>query len=102
MLFRSMHWVVAEALAAAATLHRLTGDRRYAEVYDRTWAYATRYLVDRDGGSWWHELDPANRPAGTVWPGKPDAYHVVQAMLLPRLPPAPTLATALSRGLLDT
>jgi sulfoquinovose isomerase len=96
-----MHWVVAEALAAAATLHQVTGADRYAAVYDRTWDYATRYLVDTDGGSWWHELDPANRPAATVWPGKPDAYHIVQALLLPRLPPAPTIVPALARGLLD-
>ena len=96
-----MHWVVAEALAAAATLHRVTGADRYAAVYDRAWDYATRYLVDTDGGSWWHELDPANRPAATVWPGKPDAYHIVQALLLPRLPPAPTIVPALALGLLD-
>jgi sulfoquinovose isomerase len=96
-----MHWVVAEALAAAAALHQVTGADRYAAVYDRTWDYATRCLVDPDGGSWWHELDPTNRPAATVWPGKPDAYHVVQAMLLPRLPLAPTVVPALARGLLD-
>jgi mannose/cellobiose epimerase-like protein (N-acyl-D-glucosamine 2-epimerase family) len=96
-----MHWVVAEALAAAATLHRVTGSDRYAAVYDRTWDYATRYLVDPDGGSWWHELHATNRPAATVWPGKPDAYHIVQALLLPRLPPAPTIVPALARGLLD-
>jgi sulfoquinovose isomerase len=97
-----MHWVVAEALAAAATLHRVTGEDRYAAVYDRSWDYATRHLVDRDGGSWRHELDPANQPAATVWPGKPDAYHVVQALLLPRLPAAPTIVRALAQGLLDT
>ncbi|HEV7657903.1 MAG TPA: AGE family epimerase/isomerase [Mycobacteriales bacterium] len=95
-----MHWVVAEALAAAATLYRITGDASYDEAYARTWAYAERYLIDRDRGSWRHELDERNRPAATVWPGKPDAYHVVQATLVPLLPAAPTLATALSRGLL--
>ena len=97
-----MHWVVAEALAAAAALHQVTGADRYATGYDRTWDYATRCLVDPDGGSWWHELDPTNRPSATVWPGKPDAYHVVQALLLPRLPLAPTIVPALGRGLLDS
>jgi sulfoquinovose isomerase len=97
-----MHWVVAEALAAAATLHRATGADRYAAVYARTWDYASRYLIDRVGGSWWHELDPANRPAATVWAGKPDAYHVVQAVLLPRLAVVPSLAAALARGELDS
>jgi sulfoquinovose isomerase len=96
-----MHWVVAEALAAAATLHRATGADRYAAVCDRTWDYANRYLIDRAGGSWWHELDPANRPAATVWSGKPDAYHAVQALLIPRLPVVPSIAAALARGELD-
>ncbi len=91
-----MHWVVAEALAAAATLYRVTGDAAYDTAYARTWDYAERYLIDREHGSWQHELDEHNRPAATVWPGKPDAYHVVQAMLVPRLPAAPTLATALA------
>lgn len=93
-----MHWVVAEALAAAATFFRVTGEARYDEIYARTWAYAQEYLIDRERGSWRHELDEHNRPAATVWPGKPDAYHIVQAMLVPRLPAAPTLATALGAG----
>jgi sulfoquinovose isomerase len=93
-----MHWVVAEALAAAATLYRVTGDAGYDAAYARTWAFAERHLIDREHGSWHHELDEHNRPAATVWPGKPDAYHIVQAMLVPRLPVAPTLATALAAG----
>ena len=93
-----MHWVVAEALGAAARLWQVTGDPSYDGWYARVWAYAQRHLVDREHGSWRHELDPANRPAATVWAGKPDAYHVVQATLIPRLPVAPTLVTALARG----
>ena len=96
-----MFWVVAEALGAAATLHRVTGEAGYDAVYARTWEHARRCFVDPVGGSWWHELDEHNRPAATVWPGKPDAYHIVQATLVPRLPAVPSIATALSRGLLD-
>jgi sulfoquinovose isomerase len=92
-----MHWVVAEALGAAATLWTVTGEDRYDDWYARFWAYARDVLIDRAGGSWWHEVDPDGRPAGTVWPGKPDAYHAVQAVLIPRLPVAPTIAAALRR-----
>jgi mannose/cellobiose epimerase-like protein (N-acyl-D-glucosamine 2-epimerase family) len=95
-----MHWVVAEAIAAAAALHRRTGERRFADRYAAWWDYAERYLIDRAAGSWRHELDPQNAPAATVWPGKPDLYHAVQATLLPRLPLAPMLARALREGLL--
>lgn len=91
-----MHWVLAEAVSAAAVLHQVTGDPRYRADYDRWWAYADRYLLDRERGSWHHELDPSNRPASTVWPGKPDVYHAFQAALLPLLPPAPVMSVALT------
>ncbi|MDQ1680973.1 MAG: hypothetical protein QOI42_1832 [Frankiaceae bacterium] len=97
-----MHWVVAEGIGAAAALHARFGTMLYADCYARWWDYARRYLIDLDAGSWHHELDPANAPAATVWPGKPDVYHAFQATLLPRLPLAPTLTAAVARGLLDT
>lgn len=97
-----MHWVVTEALAAAATLHRATGDAMYAVCHERWWAYADRYLIDREHGSWHHELGPDNLPGGGTWAGKPDVYHAFQATLVPRLPAAPGFARALAAGLLDT
>lgn len=95
-----LHWVVAEAIAAASALHEATGEPPFASWAATWWDHADRLFVDRDGGSWHHELDPGNHPAASVWPGKPDAYHAVQATLLPRLPLSPTLATAVARGLL--
>jgi mannose/cellobiose epimerase-like protein (N-acyl-D-glucosamine 2-epimerase family) len=95
-----MHWVVAEAIAAASALHTRTTDERFAALYSTWWDYADRYLIDIEHGSWHHELDADNRPAATVWPGKPDVYHALQATLVPRLPLAPTLARAVARGAL--
>lgn len=88
------HWVVAEAIGAAAALHRRTGEQDYLDRYAEWWAYVDAHVRDLERGSWHHELDPSNRPAATVWPGKPDLYHAVQATLLPRLPLAPGLAAA--------
>jgi sulfoquinovose isomerase len=93
-----MHWVVAEAIAAAAALRQRTGEGRYAKLAGSWWAYAEQYLIDRERGSWHHQLNPENEVIGTVWPGKPDLYHAVQATLLPRLPLAPGLAAALAAG----
>ena len=62
------------------------------------WDYASRHLVQPDG-AWLHELDAANRPAATVWPGRPDLCHSVHAVLLQSLPLAPSAPTALARGL---
>ncbi|MBS3942220.1 MAG: AGE family epimerase/isomerase [Actinobacteria bacterium] len=93
-----LHWVVCEALAAAATLHRATRDGCYGDHFRAWWAHADAWFVDRDGGSWHHELDEQLRPAASVWPGKPDLYHALQAVLVPRAPLAPSLATAIADG----
>ncbi|WP_341361395.1 AGE family epimerase/isomerase [Georgenia sp. M64] len=91
-----LHWVVCEALGAAAALWHATGEDRYAEHYRAWWEYAQAAFVDRVGGSWHHELDPANQPAATIRPGKADIYHATQAMLLPGLPLRASLAGALA------
>ncbi|MEU4690648.1 AGE family epimerase/isomerase [Actinoplanes sp. NPDC023714] len=93
-----MHWVAAEAIAAAAALHTRTGEKNYAHWYETWCAYVREHVVDLPRGSWWHELDTANRPAETTWSGKPDLYHAVQAMLIPRAPLAPGLAAACATG----
>lgn len=91
-----MHWVVAEAAAAAAVLGHHTGDPRYAKDFRAFWAHADAYLLDREHGSWHHQLDPENRPAATVWAGKPDLYHAVQATLIPLSPGATSVAAGLT------
>lgn len=92
-----LHWVHAEASAAAAALLRRTGEAGYEQWYQCFWGFIDNHFIDRAGGSWHHELDANNRPAGTLWPGKPDLYHAYQAVLLPGLPLAPSLASAISR-----
>lgn len=94
-----MHWVLAEAISAAAALGTHTGDPAYDAWYRTWWDYAVEHLIAEDG-SWAHELDPQNRPAATVWPGRPDLYHSLHSTMLPRLPLAPTAPTAVARGLL--
>ncbi len=91
-----MHWVLTEALGAAAALFQATGEQRCADDHARWWALAREAFIDVEGGSWHHELDPAGRPATGTWAGKPDVYHALQATLVPRLPLAPTFAAALA------
>ncbi|MGI8646225.1 MAG: AGE family epimerase/isomerase [Nocardioides sp.] len=95
-----MHWVATEATATAAALHTATGDASYGAWYARWWDHLADVFIDRDLGSWRHELDAQNRPSAVVWDGKPDTYHAFQATLIPRLPLAPTLAAALRDGFL--
>ena len=94
-----LHWVVAEAIGAAATLHAVTGEDEYEDWYRRLWDFAELHLIDRRRGSWHHELDDALAPSERTWAGKPDVYHAFQATLIPRLPPSPSLAGALRDGL---
>jgi len=89
-----MHWVVAEGIGAAAVLAKRTGDEIYETWYRAFWEFADRYFIDAERGGWRHELDETNRPASTIWHGKPDTYHAYQAALLPLLPLGPTLAGA--------
>ncbi|MDT4996207.1 MAG: hypothetical protein QOD45_275 [Pseudonocardiales bacterium] len=90
-----MHWVVTEALGAAASLYQVTGEQRYADDHKRWWDFAVNHLIDHDRGSWHAELDDQLRPAHGTWQGKPDVYHAVQATLIPRLPLTPMFAAAL-------
>ncbi len=92
-----MHWVIIEAIAAAAVLHERTGDPTYEAWYRSFWDHAAAF-IDLERGSWHHELTPDLSPATGTWAGKPDLYHAVQATLLPRLAIAPSLATQLARA----
>ena len=96
-----MHWVAAEAIGAAAARWHRTKNDDYAEQYRRWWDFVGDHHLDAEGGSWWHELDEKNQVSRTVWEGKADIYHAVQATLIPRLPLNPALSTALASGLLD-
>ncbi|AGZ42018.1 N-acylglucosamine 2-epimerase [Actinoplanes friuliensis DSM 7358] len=94
-----MHWVATEAISAAAALHSRFGTSQYAAWYQTWWDYSAAYLMDHDEGSWFHQLDPQNAPTDTVWPGKPDLYHALQATMTARLPLYPMLAPAVLSGL---
>ena len=45
--------------------------------------YLDECVIDHKNGSWFHQLDRNNKVIGTVWPGKSDLYHAVQATLIP-------------------
>jgi mannose/cellobiose epimerase-like protein (N-acyl-D-glucosamine 2-epimerase family) len=90
-----MHWVLCEAICAAAALHEATGDPAYDERYQVWWGHAVDRWIDPANGSWQHQLTPELNPSDSVWPGRPDLYHCLHASLLPRLPLHPGAATAL-------
>lgn len=78
-----MHWTLAEAINTSAVLYRVKGSGRYAEDYAMFMKYLDEVVADHKNGSWFHQLDRHNHVIGTVWPGKSDLYHAVQATLIP-------------------
>ena len=93
-----LHWTHAEASAAAQALLKRTADPHYETWYRRFWEFCETHFIDRAHGSWHHELSPHNQPSQKIWAGKPDLYHAWQAVLLPALPLAPSMASALGAG----
>jgi mannose/cellobiose epimerase-like protein (N-acyl-D-glucosamine 2-epimerase family) len=90
-----LHWVHAEASATAAALLRRTGEPQYEQWYRCFWDFIATHFIDRIHGSWHHELDPTNQPSAHLgWQAR--SLPRLQALLLPRLPLAPSLATALA------
>jgi sulfoquinovose isomerase len=92
------HWVVAEAALAADSLHRYTGQSPYAGLATRWWSDIDEFFIDREHGSWHHELSAALEPSATTWRGKPDAYHAFNALTLPDLPLSPTAVLTIGRA----
>lgn len=88
------HWVIAEAIGAAAMLAQPGADPMYGRWYDRFWAYAMRHQVDRERGGWYPTLTRQNQRLELSFTrGKSDFYHPLGAILLTL-----SLAEARERG----
>lgn len=92
-----MHWTLAEAINTSAVLYRMTGKEKYAADYAAFMQYLDETVRDKENGSWFHQLDRNNRVIGTVWPGKSDLYHALQATLIPYAPVEVSIAPAVQR-----
>ena len=61
--------------------------------------YLDEKVLDHEKGSWFHQLNEKNEVIGTVWPGKSDIYHALQATLIPYHTPEVSIALAVKEGL---
>ena len=89
-----MHWTLAEAINSAAVLYHVTRKNKYARDYATFMEYLDEKVLDHENGSWFHQLDRENRVIGTVWQGKSDLYHALQAVLIPYSPVDVSIAPA--------
>ncbi len=92
-----MHWTLAEAINTSAVLYRVTGKEKYAADYGAFMCYLDETVHDKKNGSWFHQMDRENRVIGTVWPGKSDLYHALQATLIPYVPVELSIAPAVKQ-----
>lgn len=93
-----MHWTLAEAINTSSVLYHVTGKQKYADDYTAFMQYLDEKVLDHVNGSWFHQLDQNNNLIGTVWPGKSDLYHAVQATLIPYYAPSLSIAPAVKEG----
>ena len=89
-----MHWTLAEGINTAAVLYHVTKKQEYADAYAAFMRYLDEKVLDHVNGSWFHQMNQNNQVTGTVWPGKPDIYHALQATLIPYYAPEASIALA--------
>ncbi|WP_321002453.1 AGE family epimerase/isomerase [Eisenbergiella porci] len=93
-----MHWTLAEAINTSAVLYHVTEKQEYADDYAQFMKYLDEMVLDHVNGSWFHQLDRNNQLIGTVWPGKSDIYHALQATLIPCYDAGLSIAPAVKGG----
>jgi mannobiose 2-epimerase len=74
-------WVQAELLISALRMHQLTGDPRYAEIFDQTWRFIDEEMTDHEHGGWYATITPEGSARGdkaNVWKC---AYHNGRALI---------------------
>ncbi|MEM7473441.1 MAG: AGE family epimerase/isomerase [Planctomycetota bacterium] len=79
---RKIWWVQTEALVSMLTMHEMTGDAKYREVFDRTFEFTKNHHIAPAGG-WWDTLNEDGsvgdkKVRTSMWQG---AYHNGRAML---------------------
>jgi N-acyl-D-glucosamine 2-epimerase len=80
-------WPMCEAAGAAHFLNEhLPADDFYEDSYRLIWSTIANRFLDHVNGGWHEELTEDLVPAHTLFPGKGDVYHALQACLIPLFP----------------
>lgn len=79
-------WPVTEAIGTLAMLQKADPAPEDDIWYRRLWDHAQTHLIDTARGGWFPEIGPDGQPVSTIFRGKPDIYHAIQATLYPLTP----------------
>ena len=76
-------WPVTEAIGAVAYLIDLDRKTEDEAWYRRLWQFSSTHFIDHEVGGWFPEIDADGQATTTIFAGKPDIYHALQACLFP-------------------
>ena len=79
-------WPACEGAGAAHYLNEHQPSDFHEESYRKIWGVIGKAFVDHKNGGWHEELTDELVPAHTLFPGKGDVYHALQACLIPLFP----------------
>lgn len=91
-------WPMCEALGAAAFLCSHSSSDYHEAWYRRIWDVIDVNFIDRERGGWHEELTEDLRPSQTLFAGKGDIYHALQACLIPLYPASGSLTQVIASG----
>jgi mannose/cellobiose epimerase-like protein (N-acyl-D-glucosamine 2-epimerase family) len=96
LLRNRLWWPCAEGIGAAAFLNAIDGAPDYEVWYRRIWDFVANRLIDRENGGWRTQAVNPSPDSITLFEGKPDLYHALQACLIPLLPTSGTITQGLA------
>lgn len=89
-------WPVCEGIGAAHFLNEHIPDEFHEQSYRMLWNVVERAFLDHGNGGWHEELTEDLAPSHTLFPGKADIYHALQACLIPLFPASGSLTKAIA------
>ena len=87
----------ATAGAIAFLIHHVPSDM-HEQSYRLVWDTIASHFLDRAHGGWHEELTEDLKPAHTIFAGKGDIYHALQACLIPLYP----AEGSITKGIIDS
>lgn len=91
-------WPASEAAGAAAFLIAHKPSEFHETWYRRIWDLIALHYLDVERGGWHEQLTTDMKPAYTLFAGKGDIYHALQACLIPLYP----AEGSLTKGIIET
>lgn len=91
-------WPLCEGAGAAHFLNAHAPSAFHEDSYRMIWGFIAGHSIDHENGGWHEELTEDLVPANTLFPGKGDIYHALQACLIPLYPAEGSLTKVIAES----